>query len=165
MYLEGKKVEVLGPLIKESYHDTTIAAGSALSQAVDAGCEPTLLVTDLDGDIALQLKYNSEGVPAVLHAHGDNIDAIIEWAPKFRGHVISTCQCEPPEDIFNFGGFTDGDRAVFIADHFRADEILLNGWDFENPVTSSGNEEGKKKKLEWAKRLIDMVETPVRMLP
>ncbi len=160
--LEGQRVEILGPLVRECHHETIIAAGSALSQAADAGCVPTLLVTDLDGDTALQLEYNLRGVPAVIHAHGDNMDLIEGWAPRFTGPVISTCQCRPPRGTFNFGGFTDGDRAVFMADHFRAREIVLNGWNFEDPH-EPGNI--KKRKLEWAERLVDMVATPVTVLP
>ncbi len=164
-FFEGKVVEILGPFAVESQFDTNIVAGSALNKALDMGCAPSLLVTDLDGDTRLQMDYNLKGVPTVIHAHGDNIDMIKEWAPRFKGHVVSTCQCKPPEGTFNFGGFTDGDRAVFIADHFNAKEILLNGWDFDNPITSSGNKVEKRKKLEWAKRLIYMVDTPVSMYP
>ena len=45
--------------------------------------------------------------------------------------VIGTTQIEPISDVYNFGGFTDGDRAVFLAEHFGAKEIELVGFDFE----------------------------------
>ncbi len=159
--LKGKKVEIQGPFMKEPYTDIQIPAGSALSVALKNGGEPYMIVTDLDGDTHTQLSINLDGVPAVIHAHGDNIDMVKRWGPRFLGHVVSTCQCEPLEKVYNFGGFTDGDRAVFIADHFQAKEIILNGWDFETPVKDGGV---KKHKLQWAERLIDLVKTPVTYL-
>ena len=32
--------------------------------------------------------------------------------------------------VHNFGGFTDGDRCVFLANHFKAKKIILLGMDF-----------------------------------
>jgi len=157
--LKDKVVEIQGPLIEEPSEGIQIPAGSAISRALKKGAEPRLIVTDLDGDVQKQLETNLGGVPAILHAHGDNMDMIKEWAPRFLGHVVSTCQCEPLENVYNFGGFTDGDRAVFLADHFGAQEIILNGWDFEHPARDTGFI--KKKKLRWAKRLIALVDTPI----
>ncbi len=160
--LEGHTVEVIGPYAKNPQHRHQIVADSALEQALDAGCKPTCLVTDLDGDIELQLECNLKGVPAVIHAHGDNVDTLKRWVPLFEGHVIATCQCEPPSGVHNFGGFTDGDRGVVIADHFGAKEIILNGWDFQRAIGDVP--EVKKRKLHWAKRIIEMIDTPVRSL-
>ncbi len=160
--LRGQTVEVIGPYAKSPEHRYQIVADSALVQALEVGCQPKLLVTDLDGDVPLQLDLNLKGVPAVIHAHGDNIGSVERWAPLFEGHVVATCQCEPPEGVYNFGGFTDGDRGVLIADHFGAKEIILNGWDFQRPIGDIP--EIKKRKLEWARRIIDQVRTPVRSL-
>ncbi len=159
--LKSRKIEIGGPYyLYEDGDRFSIAAGSALAHMIDDGVEPDLIVTDLDGDTDLQREMNLGGVPVVIHAHGDNIQLIKEWAAKFKGHVISTCQCKPPnENIYNFGGFTDGDRAAFIADHFGGEKIILNGWDFENPLPES---EIKKKKLKWARRLLDHIEIPVK---
>ncbi len=162
--LKGKRVEIHGPLIEKSCCDIQIIAGSALTPSLEVGGKPDLLVTDLDGDAKAQQDLNSEGVPAVIHAHGDNIDLIKRWASRFTGHVICTCQCAPPPGIYNFGGFTDGDRAVFIADHFGAKEVILNGWNFDSPASGSMKPHIKLKKLRWAKKLIDMVDTPVKIL-
>ncbi len=163
--LKGKKVEIQGPFVKEPTGDVHISAGAAVSRSVDIGSPLDFIVTDLDGDTELQIRKNLEGVVLVIHAHGDNTDLIRHHAGEFKGHVISTCQCEPPEgetgNIYNFGGFTDGDRAVYMADHFGAEEIILNGWDFEKPAEKGNDEAIKKKKLNWAKRLIQKVDTPV----
>ncbi len=161
--LKGGKVEIGGPYFSRSNIETTIAAGASVSQIVDEGVKPDLMVTDLDGDKELQLDLNLKEVPAVIHAHGDNIQQIKTWAEKFKGSVVSTCQCKPPEnDIFNFGGFTDGDRACFIADHFGAEKIVLNGWDFDEPFELNNSE--KCKKLRWAERLIDKLEIPIERI-
>ncbi len=157
--LGKQEVEIIGPYNTASDKRLNIIAGSSLEQAVDKGVEPDLIVTDLDGDTKLQLEMNLKGVPIVMHAHGDNINLLNKWSSKFKGHVISTCQCKPPdESICNFGGFTDGDRAAFIADHFGAKKIILNGWDFENPYHEGKT---KRKKLLWAKKLLPHLKTPV----
>ncbi len=164
--LRDQRVGILGPCLQSEKlpaTDRQIAAGSALTNSVGIGIEPDLLVTDLDGDAALQVKKNNEGLLAVVHAHGDNIKAMERWVPELSGEVICTCQCEPLDGVYNFGGFTDGDRAAFIADHFGAEKIVLIGWDFENPRFKETEEEIeiKKKKLRWAKRLIGLIHTPV----
>ena len=160
--LRGKSVEVLGPYADTPTEKEQIVADSALERALKVGSVPKYLVTDLDGNVALQRDLNLDGVTAIMHAHGDNIEKIVHWAPRFKGHVIATCQCEPPEGIYNFGGFTDGDRGVVLADHFGAKEIILNGWDFKNPV--EGSSPTKAKKLRWAREIIDMLDTPITIL-
>lgn len=159
--LENRTVEVAGPFFDESKSSgITVAAGSAVEQVSDTGIEPKLIVTDLDGNKELQLSLNLKNVPAVIHSHGDNIQILKRWAERFEGPVISTCQCEPTfSGVHNFGGFTDGDRACFIAEHFGAEKILLNGWDFDKPFNEGDRE--KMKKLGWAKRLLDQIDTPI----
>ena len=56
--------------------------------------------------------------------------------------------------VHNFGGFTDGDRAAFTADHFGAAELRFVGWDFEDPDVSPE----KREKLQWAERLLHWLE-------
>ena len=60
-------------------------------------------------------------------------------------------QCRPPQGLYNFGGFTDGDRCVFLAKELGAASIKLVGFDFEDESVTPR----KRKKLAWAKRLID----------
>ncbi len=161
--MEGRTVEIQGPYAQEKKSNYVISAGSAVSRTVEIGITPDLNVTDLDGDTRLQLDLNLDGVPTMIHAHGDNKTLLEQWAERFQGEVVSTAQCEPPGGLHNFGGFTDGDRAVFLADHFGAEKILLNGWDFERPAGKDGGSI-KEKKLRWARRLIDIVRTPVEMV-
>jgi uncharacterized Rossmann fold enzyme len=63
---------------------------------------------------------------------------------------MGTVQCQPSEGIYNFGGFTDGDRAVFLAKEMGAASIDLLGCDFDDQSVTPR----KKKKLAWARKLI-----------
>ena len=146
-----------GPSLKDEiavYEGILIAADEATSVAMKAGIGPDLIVTDLDGDVGDQIKANVKGAIVAVHAHGDNIPAIRRWAPFFRGRVMATTQSRPFSRVYDFGGFTDGDRAAFIADHFGASKINLIGFDFEHPSPKDENAEVKLRKLAWAKKLI-----------
>lgn len=133
-----------------------IAADSATTTLLEAGITPDMIVSDLDGVVEDQIEANSRGVPIFVHAHGDNTRALGRYLDKFQGPVIGTCQCEPIEHVFNFGGFTDGDRAACIASELGAKEILLAGFDFENPAKKQGrNSDIKKRKLAWARIILD----------
>ena len=91
---------------------TLISAGSATSVVMSKGILPDIVVTDLDGDIDFQIEASREGAVTLIHAHGDNIDLIMRYAKEFTGKVILTTQSRPDMVLCNFGGFTDGDRAV-----------------------------------------------------
>ncbi len=133
-----------------------IAADEATSVLMEYAL-PDIIVTDLDGNVEDQIKANEMGSIAVIHAHGDNIPAIKKYAPLFTGRVVLTTQSEPFDNVYNFGGFTDGDRAFLMAKHFEAREIKLFGFDFENPREKEGKDiEIKRRKLKWAKKLIEM---------
>jgi uncharacterized Rossmann fold enzyme len=57
--------------------------------------------------------------------------------------------------VYNFGGFTDGDRAVMVARHFGATKIHLLGFDMAQPRPKEGRDpKTKKRKLETARELI-----------
>ena len=70
----------------------------------------------------------------------------------------------PIGHLYNFGGFTDGDRAMFFAIALGCEEMVLAGMDFGTTVTkySRPNIEGatgpadeiKTKKLIFAERLL-----------
>ncbi len=128
-----------------------IAADGATSVLLKAGISPDAIVTDLDGTIEDIIDASKRGSIVVVHAHGDNIDKVREYLPQM-GEALGTCQCRPPEGLYNMGGFTDGDRCVFLVVHFRASEVALAGFEFDDPTVTPR----KAKKLQWAKRLIDI---------
>ena len=135
------------------------AADGATSTLMGAGVRPRVIVTDLDGDVDDQVRANAEGSVVFVHAHGDNVDAIREHVPRFRGDIVCTCQCPPVEGVLNFGGFTDGDRAACIASSLGARTLRLLGFDFEHPSEKPGRlPEDKARKLIWARRILGMLE-------
>jgi uncharacterized Rossmann fold enzyme len=134
---------------------TLIAAGSAAGRLAECGLAPDIIVTDLDGDMEPQIEASRRGAIAFIHAHGDNAGQIWKYAREFVGPVVLTTQSEPDSAVFNYGGFTDGDRAVCIARHFGAKDILLLGFDFEKPSEKEGSDpQTKVKKLRWAEKII-----------
>lgn len=126
-----------------------IAADGATSVLVEREVTPAIIVTDLDGDVEKEIEANKQGAIMVVHAHGDNTDKLLKYVPLLS-KVIGTTQSEPFDKIYNFGGFTDGDRAVYLAHHFGALSITLAGFDFDDETVG----EIKKKKLQWAYRLL-----------
>lgn len=153
--LRGKEVTVAGngPNVSAEIGEARgllVTADEATSVALERGLTPAILVTDFDGTVKDQVKANVSGTIAVVHGHGDNGPAIREWAPKFTGKTIATTQSRPTGQLRNFGGFTDGDRAVFLADHFGAARIHLVGFDFEHPNEKDVDQRTKQRKLDWA---------------
>jgi 2-amino-4-hydroxy-6-hydroxymethyldihydropteridine diphosphokinase len=128
-----------------------VAADGAAAVLLRKGIVPDIVVTDLDGPFDAIQCANSLGSIIVVHAHGDNQDSLQKYVPMLD-QVIGTTQCQPPEGLYNFGGFTDGDRCVFLARALGAASIRLLGFDFEDPSVTPR----KRKKLSWAKRLIEL---------
>jgi len=129
-----------------------IAADGATTVLMANRMIPDVLVTDLDGTIEDIISASEKGSFVVVHAHGDNIPAIRSVVPRLRGtRVLGTTQSEPFDDIHNFGGFSDGDRCVFLAKASGAASVTLFGFDYDDPDVN----DVKKKKLRWAKRLIE----------
>lgn len=136
--------------------DAVFAASTAADTLDDAGISVDLLVTDLDKNPETARSYTESGIPVAAHAHGDNIPFVREHVPTFEtSHVLGTTQAAPLDAVYNFGGFTDGDRAAFLADHLGASELVFPGWDFDDTSV----DEMKAQKLEWAERLLYWLET------
>ena len=135
---------------------TIICSGSAVGRLMAVGKCPDIVFTDLDGDIDPQIEASSKGCFTFIHAHGDNSDLIMRYASQFKGPVVLTTQSTPEYTVFNYGGFTDGDRAVCFAYHFGVRDIRLVGFDYDDPMPKEGSDpEMKKRKLQWAKRIIE----------
>ncbi len=139
-----------------------IVADSALSIFLENfNRNPDIIVSDLDGSIDL-LKYQYDiGTKLIIHSHGDNIDKIIKYADYFKNSAIGTTQNIPIKNIYNFFGFTDGDRSAYLANYLNAASISLIGFDFNNISLKNYYDENsilfKKKKLIWAKKLLTIL--------
>jgi uncharacterized Rossmann fold enzyme len=133
-----------------------VAAGSATEFIMEAGIIPDMVVTDLDGDMRFQMKAFQKGAIPIVHAHGDNIPLIEKYVPQLGRPFLGTTQSSPFPPLQNWGGFTDGDRAVCMAAHHRA-RICLLGFDFQNPRGNSSEERAVKQcKLKWAESIIQL---------
>jgi uncharacterized Rossmann fold enzyme len=169
--IEGKTVFVIGsgpslsnaiPKLKKLRKSIKIAADSSLKPLVDNGIIPDIVVTDLDGDENTIKKIAKTKSIFVIHAHGDNIEKL-EMVKKIR-NCIGTTQSNPFNKIQNFGGFTDGDRGVFLANYFGAKKIILFGMDFGNRIgkfsnTKKSDRKMKLKKLEIGESLLIWLST------
>ena len=169
--INGKTVFVIGsgpslltaiPKIKNYKNSIKIAADSSLKPLVENGIIPDIIVTDLDGDKTILEKIGKTKSIFVVHAHGDNIEKL-EFVKKIK-NCIGTTQTAPFNKIENFGGFTDGDRAVFLANHFNAKKIILFGMDFGKRIgkfseTKRSEREIKLKKLKRGERLLGWLST------
>lgn len=161
--IRGSTVNVFGAgpsleKIRKMPHGKSIACDGAASYLLRLKCTPDIITTDLDGKIEDIAAAEKKGSMVIIHAHGDNICYIANYAAKFSA-PFGTTQLKLFGKLFNFGGFTDGDRAVFLAAHFRAKEINLYGFDFSGEIgkysfTEKKDIEKKRKKLKWAEKLI-----------
>ncbi|KAB1196044.1 MULTISPECIES: 6-hydroxymethylpterin diphosphokinase MptE-like protein [Haloferax] len=159
---EGKTVAICGAaptlddeLARVEDADIVVAASTAADTVREAGYDLDLMVTDLDKNPETAVELTESGTPVAAAAHGDNIPQIREWVPKFdTDHVLGTTQAEPRGPVVNWGGFTDGDRAAFIADELGAARLVFAGWDFDDPTV----DEMKAQKLAWAERLLGWLE-------
>lgn len=152
--------------VKENYdlNDYLIvSADGATTAMLEDDLVPDIVATDLDGKMEDLLAANSLGSYFVIHAHGNNEELIDNWTIKFD-KILGTTQSVPIGHLYNFGGFTDGDRAMFFAIALGCEEMVLAGMDFGTTVTkySRPNIEGatgpadeiKTKKLIFAERLL-----------
>ena len=155
--------------LKENYDlkdYVLISADGATTALIEERLSPDIVATDLDGNIDDILLANIRGANIVVHAHGDNLDQVVKFTPFFN-NVLGTTQAQPVGNVYNFGGFTDGDRAIFLAVALGASEITLAGMDFGDVVTKYSRpnlptdladaDDFKRKKLMYAERLTDWI--------
>lgn len=155
---DGNDVTVCGnaPCLKQDLprvRGVVFAADAAAEVLDDNGIRPDAVFTDLDGATDRLLAMNREGTIVVVHAHGDNLPLLKHWVPRFTGPVVATTQAAPLPHVHNFGGFTDGDRAVFAADELGAASITLAGFDLDDRNVDPL----KRGKLQIAKKLLAMI--------
>ena len=165
--IEKKPVFVVGAgpslpssisILKKHKKITKIVADGATKAIIENGLKPDIVVTDLDGDIKSLKKAGRTNTIMLVHAHGDNSEKI-HFVKNFK-NCIGTTQTKPLGKIHNFGGFTDGDRCVFLANHFKAKKIILLGMDFGTRIGKYSkatvvNRTIKIKKLRRGKKLLE----------
>jgi uncharacterized Rossmann fold enzyme len=153
----GPSLETSIPVLKKHNKIVKICADTALTPLLHHGIIPQIIVTDLDGDLT-SLRRVAKKCIFIVHAHGDNVGQL-EFVKYFK-NCIGTTQTEEIGRICNFGGFTDGDRCVFLAEHFGASKIFMFGMDFGPKIgrhskTKKSERRTKLKKLRYAKMLLE----------
>lgn len=136
------------------YGSTVLAAdGASLAYKEFSGLFPEVIVTDLDGFPEMEVEMANSGSLPFVHAHGDNMQRLLRYVPEIA-FAAGTTQTKETHLVKNYGGFTDGDRAAFIAYFFGAKEIYLVGMDFGQTIGKYSNIEKfgnnldrKRKKL------------------
>lgn len=156
--IHGKGVTICGnaPTLRrelDTIRGVIIAADAAAGVLIQHDIVPSVIVTDLDGIDDYAIELNRNGTILVVHAHGDNISRIRAWVPQLKGPLVLTTQGRPFANVYNFGGFTDGDRAVFMAYDMQASDVRLAGFDLDDPDVTPM----KKGKLLWARRLLSLL--------
>lgn len=170
--IKGKNVIVVGAgpsledekslkFIKKSKNFVKIAANGSVQFLLEKRIKPDIVVTDLDGDATSLQKAEKNGALMVVHAHGDNMVMLKRLVPKFK-KIVGSTQVMPVENVHNFGGFTDGDRGVFLAEEFRAKKIVLVGMDLGDKIGRYSKKKVKdaalkKQKMEAGRRLLEML--------
>ena len=151
------------PYLKK-YRATKIAADGATQALIENMIVPEIVVTDLDGDKD-SLRKAARKCIVVAHAHGDNQDKL-HLVSEFR-NCFGTAESKQFGRIHNFGGFTDGDRSVFLANHFGAKKIILFGMDFGPKIGKYSkakvvDRKTKLKKLKRGKKLLEWLATKTK---
>jgi uncharacterized Rossmann fold enzyme len=138
-----------GPTLEQDFNDcieheiiekvTNIAVNGTCSLFYQLRIRPQIVVTDLDGDWDAIVWAIKQGAVTLIHAHGDNLEIIKAFFKNFRKELQSkfvwgSTQNDLKTDLFNFGGFTDGDRAIFLCFHFQTPLIGLIGFDFGEKI-------------------------------
>ena len=131
------------------YRYTVIAADGAVSKLLWQGIVPDIVVSDLDGPHEDLMRADENGSIILAHAHADNVESVKSLVPKLK-HVVGTTQARPLDNVYNFGGFSDGDRCVFLAKEFGAKTIKIIGFDLDDTNVTPK----KLKKLKWARKLL-----------
>ena len=169
--IQGKTVFIIGAgpsltkslkYIKKSKKVTKIVADGAVRALLEKSIKPDILVTDLDGDLKSIEKIGKTKIPIIVHAHGDNYEKL-EIVKKLK-NVVGSTQTRKIGKIENFGGFTDGDRCVFLAEYFNASKIVLIGMDFGQKIGKYSkhrivDREIKIKKLKFGKKIVEWIGT------
>jgi 2-amino-4-hydroxy-6-hydroxymethyldihydropteridine diphosphokinase len=148
--------------LKRFRNFTKIVADGATQVLIENKITPDIVVTDLDGNIEYLKRASELKSIMIVHAHGDNIN-MLPHTISFK-YCLGTTEDRPFGKIRNFGGFTDGDRCVFLANHFGASKIILIGMDFGIHIgkyskAGAYNKSLKLKKLRKGKFLLEWLAT------
>ncbi len=147
-------LEQLYNFVKNTKNEVLIIAVDGAAQALmEIDVKIDVIITDLDGSISAIRESFLTGSIIVVHAHGDNIAKINEIKdiiPEIG--LLGTTQTNGTTKVKNLGGFTDGDRAAYLAANLGGRKIILIGYDFGNVVGRFSKPENKNEDFQASKR-------------
>ena len=167
--VNAERVVLLGAAVEPSelhrFNDTRavfVAADGAVG-ALQSYESLACVVSDFDGAEHLD-KAAEAGQTIIAHAHGDNSSQWKRILTKWQEHsqppslVLSHQVTKELSGMYNFGGFTDGDRALcFVLSMGVAPEkvelvgfstMKIGAW------SATTTPSLKMQKLEWMKRIV-----------
>ncbi|MDE0858094.1 MAG: hypothetical protein OSA38_05955 [Candidatus Poseidoniaceae archaeon] len=170
--LAAKEVVVLGAAVTESevesmdMDERLIIAADGSVGALSDRSKLACVVSDFDGGVHLD-GAAGQGTVMVVHAHGDNpvrwLECLNTWSqyPTPPRLILTHQTPEVLANAHNFGGFTDGDRAVCFAlamgvakENIRLVGFALNMVGAWSATTVA---ERKLEKLVWMNRILSSV--------
>ncbi|MHA1126266.1 MAG: 6-hydroxymethylpterin diphosphokinase MptE-like protein [Candidatus Heimdallarchaeota archaeon] len=113
-----------------------IAVDGAAKALLDNDLKIDVIVSDFDGSIPTIIKsHEINKTILLLHAHGDNIPSVKKVKQLLqKENVVGTTQISETTKVKNFGGFTDGDRAAYLASNMAAKVVVLFAFDFGDKI-------------------------------
>jgi len=142
-----------------------IAADGAVG-AIPERAELACIVSDFDGTPHLE-QAAKKGVTIIAHAHGDNVESWNECVDSWSHYsnppslILSHQTANHFTGMHNWGGFTDGDRALCMAYMLGIDfeDVYLVGYTLSSVGQWSGKTDVSKKmeKLQWMARIVQML--------
>ncbi|MHA1755027.1 MAG: 6-hydroxymethylpterin diphosphokinase MptE-like protein [Candidatus Odinarchaeia archaeon] len=135
---------------------TTIAVDGAFNALIKYRLQPDIIVTDLDG-INVENRYLKNIEVMFIHAHGDNIPLVEKLPDYIIEKAVGTCQVDHTQpNMYNIGGFTDGDRAICLCEIFKVKQAYLIGMDFgdiegvySKPYTKKERKVSRSKRIKF----------------
>jgi uncharacterized Rossmann fold enzyme len=165
VFMPGPSLErVLGDVSRSrntllDQNSVILSVDGATEALYKYGIIPDIIVSDLDGDIESIINSGLRGSIIVVHAHGDNIDKLRKYVSLMIENnirVLGTTQVKPYGVIHNFGGFTDGDRAVFLAAYHGARRIIILGMDLGYIIGKYSKRDIRNKPVLYMKKLVKL---------
>lgn len=117
-----------------------VAANGPGKALAEEGILPEIEVADLTRFPESVLANNRKGTITLVGAGANDIELLREYVPKLKNAICITCD-EPFGKFHNFGGSTEMDRCVHLAERFRAGVIILAGMDYEDAAAREQIEE------------------------
>lgn len=168
--LNATEVVIIGASVSpeeingKSSEGTVFIAADGSIGSVNSYTNIACVVTDFDGNPHLD-KAAKCGVLFIAHAHGDNNSRWQHTVAKWSGFatppdlILSHQTTQMIGGMHNFGGFTDGDRALCLALFLgvKKELISLIGFSTQKIGEFSGqtNNDAKFVKLQWMKRIVE----------